>query len=379
MNTSKTKFAAIPEILKRDFAQVEFELPKEKEIETIYDYIVSSARENKKFIEPTEKEKARIISAAKGLTSSETTKVFSFSIIKNDGRFDAKTVEELKAAEINLTPGLTIGKYSKNLDDLKGYEVAKEIVMEWVDDQDSKGILLLGPAGTGKTHFAQSLAGQFGRMAVEAELAQMMGEGLVGQSEKAWKRALDVIAANANPTAPIIVIFDEIEKMLAGVGSNSGSNDGGTTNRSAAQLLKFLSDNRPKGIYIVATCNNIRQLAPEWLRAGRWDCAPIFIDLPNPEEQEAILEHYQKKYSLVERPKNMAGWSGSEIETWCKLATKKISKGKPANDADELVIPISSTMNDEIESLRNWSKGRTIQASRKAATQKKEAKRSLTI
>ena len=60
-------------------------------------------------------------------------------------------------------------------------------------------------------------------------------------------------------------------------------------------------------------------------------------------------------------------------------AAKKISKGKSANEADELVIPISKTMDREIDYLRKWKEGRTIPASRKIITEKKDAKRSLTI
>lgn len=374
--------SAIPEILKRDFAQIEFELPTEEEISKLYDFIVLSARDNPKFVEPDEKEKARIISSAKGLTSSEVVKVFSFSIVKNEGKFDAKTVEELRAAEINNTPGLKIGKYDKNLNDLKGYEIAKEIVEEFIDDPDSKGMILLGPAGVGKTHFGQAVSSHYNRLCIEVEFAQLMGDGLVGQAEKAMKKALDVISANANPSSPVVVFIDEIEKGLAGTsgaGRGGGSNDGGTTDRSNSQFLKFLSDARPKGIYIIATCNDIERLPAAYCRTGRWDTSPLFVDLPNLEEQTSILSHYQKKFNVVAKPRDMSGWSGSEIEAWCKLAAKKTSKGKAENDADELIVPVSKTMNAEIDYLRKWKDGRTIPASRKAVTPEIVKKRNLSI
>lgn len=359
---------AIPEILRRDFAKINFDLPDENEIEKIYNFIVDSAKDNPKFIEPDAKNKQRIIFGAKGLTHSEIIKVFSYSIVKNKGIFDPQTVEELRAEEINQTSGLTIGTYDKRLDDLKGYEIAKEIVEEWIDDPDAKGILLLGPAGVGKTHFCQAIAGHYNRLIIEMEFAQLMGDGLVGQAEKAMKKALDVISANANPSAPIILFIDEIEKGLAGTsgaGSSSGSRDGGTTDRSNAQFLKFLSDARPKGIYIVASCNDIEKLPAAFIRAERWDTAPLFVDLPNKNEQEAILAHYQSTHNITERPNNMTGWSGAEIKTWCKLAAKKLSKGKLANDADELIVPVSRTMEKEITYLRTWKEGRTVPASRK--------------
>jgi AAA+ superfamily predicted ATPase len=359
---------AIPELLKRDFARVEFALPDEKEIEEIFNFIVDSAKSNPKFIMPTEKEKQRIIGGAKGLTHDEIVKVFSFAIVKNAGVFDPATVEDLRSAEINNTPGLSIRKYENSLNDLIGFDVAKEIVDEWIDDPEAKGIMLLGPAGVGKTHFCQSLAGHYGRLIVELEFASLMGDGLVGQAEKAMKKALDVIAANANPKAPIILFIDEIEKGLAGTsgaGNSGGARDGGTTDRSNAQFLKFLSDARPKGIYIVASCNDIERLPAAYVRAERWDCAPIFVDLPNREEQVAILKHYQKAFSVTASPANMAGWTGAEIKAWCKLAAKKISKGKAANEADELIVPVSKTMSNEIDYLRKWKEGRTVPATRK--------------
>lgn len=359
---------AIPEPLKREFAQVEFPLPDEKEIEEIYNFIIDSAKTNPKFVMPTEKEKDRIIGGAKGLTHDEIIKVFSYSIVKNNGVFDPATVEELRSAEINNTPGLSIRKYDNKLEDLKGFDIAKEIVDEWINDPEAKGMMLLGPAGVGKTHLCQSLASYYNRLMIELEFAQLMGDGLVGQAEKAMKKALDVIAANANPKAPIILFIDEIEKGLAGTsgaGSNGGARDGGTTDRSNAQFLKFLSDARPKGIYIVASCNDIEKLPAAYVRAERWDTAPIFVDLPNREEQVAILKHYQKVFSVTASPANMTGWTGAEIKAWCKLAAKKISKGKAANEADELIVPISKTMSNEIDYLRKWKEGRTVPATRK--------------
>lgn len=375
-NTAYDK--AIPEPLKRDFARVEFALPDEAEIESIYKFIVDSAKANPKFKMPTEKDKQRIIGGAKGLTHDEIVKVFSYAIVKNAGVFDPMTVEDLRSTEINNTPGLSICKYENKLEDLKGYDVAKEIVDEWIDDPNAKGILLLGPAGVGKTHFCQSLASHYNRLIIEMEFAQLMGDGLVGQAEKAMKKALDVIAANANPKAPIILFIDEIEKGLAGTsgaGNNGGARDGGTTDRSNAQFLKFLSDARPKGIYLVASCNDIEKLPAAYVRAERWDTAPIFVDLPNREEQAAILKHYQAVFKVKATPSNMVGWTGAEIKAWCKLAAKKLEKNKSANEADELIVPVSKTMSQEIDYLRKWKEGRTVPASRKQAVKTNETNR----
>lgn len=165
----------------------------------------------------------------------------------------------------------------------------------------------------------------------------------------------------------------EIEKGLAGTSGagGSGAHDGGTTDRSMAQFLKFLSDDRPKGIYVIATCNDIEKLPAAYVRAERWDTAPIFVDLPTKEEQMAILKHYQKMYNVNAQPYDMRDWTGAEIRAWAKLAAKKISLGKSPNDADELIVPIARTMNKEIEYLRKWKEGRTVAASRKPVVAQK--------
>jgi len=174
----------------------------------------------------------------------------------------------------------------------------------------------------------------------------------------------------------------EIEKGLAGTSGAGGSgiHDGGTTDRSNAQFLKFLSDARPEGIYFVASCNDIEKLPAAYVRAERWDTAPIFVDLPDKTEQMAILRHYQGVYNINAQPYDMIGWTGAEIKSWCKLAKKKIDLGKSPNDADELIVAVSKTMEKEIAHLRKWKDGRTVPASRKKAIDiPSNAKRGLDI
>jgi hypothetical protein len=67
------------------------------------------------------------------------------------------------------------------------------------------------------------------------------------------------------------------------------------------------------------------------------------------------------------------------LKTWCKLAAKKVSIGKKANDADELVIPVAKTMAREIDYLLKWKEGRTIPANRRKVVEQKVSGRKLDI
>lgn len=166
----------------------------------------------------------------------------------------------------------------------------------------------------------------------------------------------------------------EIEKALPSKGE-SGLADGGTDKRSSTQLLKFLSDNRPEGVYVVATCNNISSLPPEWVRPGRWDSAPFFIDLPNDSEKQAILDHYKVVYEVDGDP-DMDGWAGAEIESACRIAKMM---GVTIKEASKYIKPVSKTMSEDIDSLRKWAKTRTIPSSTEVVVATKVVKRTLDI
>jgi len=191
---------------------------------------------------------------------------------------------------------------------------------------------------------------------LKAEFAEMFGR-YVGDTEKSIKRMIDVVRANA----PCILFIDEIEKALAGVGGKADVSIGSeVTQRAMAQFLKFLSDERPPGVYVIATCNNIDSLPPEWVRAERWDCAPFYIPLPNDGEKEEILLHYQAQYEVFGKPISMAGWSGAEIKACCRIAKMM---GKDLNEVERFIIPISKTMDKQIKKLQDWAETRCIPAS----------------
>jgi SpoVK/Ycf46/Vps4 family AAA+-type ATPase len=134
-----------------------------------------------------------------------------------------------------------------------------------------------------------------------------------------------------------------------------------TGTRSFGQFLKFLSDDRPSGCYVIATSNDITKLPPEWVRSGRFDII-FYVGLPNTKAKTAIYEFYLNKY-MVETGgfvvSDMPDWTGGEIETACRLADVL---EVPVKEAAENVCPISATMAEDIEALERWAKGRTVPA-----------------
>lgn len=350
---------AIPDPLKRTFLPIDFDLPDAAEIEAQYDFIVESARKNPKFTVPSDDDKTAVIQAAKGMTLNEVTNALSYSVIKTGGKLDPVLISERKAAEVEKIPGVKIGRYSQELDDLKGYEVMTEFVLGTAHSDLSKGIIILGPGGTGKTTFARAIGKVLGKLVFELELAEMQG-GLVGDTEKNVRNALKFITANT----PCIVFIDEIEKGLAGAsgGKNGTSSTDDVTRRAMSQLLKWLSDQRPEGVYVIATCNDISSMDPEWIRPGRWDSAPFYVSLPDADTRKNIWDHYCGEYDLggaCWKKVSDTGWTGAEIESCCRIAAMM---DVTADVAANYVIPISTTAADKVMALDKWAEGKTIPA-----------------
>lgn len=342
---------AIPSQVQKEFVPLEYSLPSPEEIKTALEDLISDLLDRPNFVPPGDEEKMKIVASARGLNYREVVNAFAYSIVKDEGKIKASTVSELQAKEIEKTAGLKIGKY--NVPEPLGYDNLKRFVLSTIKSELAKGIMLLGPAGTGKTNFCKWIASAVDMKIIEMEMAELFG-GLVGDSEKLMRSAIEIVSANA----PCILFIDEIEKGLAGVG-NDQSGDGGTTKRSMAQFLKFLSDSRPEGVYVIATCNNIASLPPEWVRAERWDAAPFFVDLPTDKESNAILEYYKKVFKVKGAPKSMKGWSGAEIKSVCRIAAMRQST---IEEAEGFIIPVSKTMKNEIDGLRKWADDRTIPA-----------------
>ena len=358
---------AIPKPLQKSFIEIEFPLPDKEQRKAVLEFFIESLKDNEKFKSPNESTKEKIIENAAGLTRAAFEKALSFSVLKSDGEIIPDQIFDLRKQEIEKIQGIKIGKYNQKLSDILGNDNAKELITSIVDHPDSKGFILVGPPGTGKSHLIKAIASEYGAIVFEAELANMMGSGLVGQAEQAVKEFCDLIIANPG----CFVIFDEIEKGLPKK-SQSGSD---VAERSMSQILKLLSD-RPVPFKAFATSNNVSSLPPEWLRAGRWDTAPICVDLPDDEEKKEILNHYKKQMQVKGDLVNMDGWSGAEIKEVCELARKT---KKSINEVEKWIVPISKTMKEDIDSFRKWADGRTIPATIKKSVVRSKSNRSVNL
>jgi SpoVK/Ycf46/Vps4 family AAA+-type ATPase len=178
-----------------------------------------------------------------------------------------------------------------------------------------------------------------------------------GETDQNINTVIDLITAIGD----CIVLVDEFEKQFAGA-SSDGTLDSGTTRRATGRWLDFLQ-NRPQGVYIVGTANSFAGIPGEYLRPGRWDTSPFFIDLPTPDVRKNILEHYCKKAGInCKMAPKMDLFSGAEIEALVHIASMRGISLKAAADT---IIPQAKTMAENVEQLREWAKDRCISAEKK--------------
>ncbi|MCA9095852.1 MAG: AAA family ATPase, partial [Planctomycetaceae bacterium] len=216
-----------------------------------------------------------------------------------------------------------------------------------------RGILLLGVPGTGKSALAKALGHETSRPTLILDVGTLFGS-LVGQTEQNIRRALSL----AEAMAPCILFLDEIDKGFRGI-SDTASGDSGVSARLFGNFLSWLNDHT-SDVFVIATCNNLAALPPEFARAERFD-GIFFLDLPTAPERQEIWELYLAQFNLSSKQQRPIDthWTGAEIKACCRLAALL---DLTLLDAAKLIVPVATTAAESISSLRNWAQGRCLSA-----------------
>jgi len=174
------------------------------------------------------------------------------------------------------------------------------------------GVLMTGPAGTGKSAVAEAVAKESGINCVILNLARILGQ-YVGASERNLEKALRAIES----LQPTLVFIDEIDQSV----QRGSAGDSGVSNRIFKRLLEFMSDTGHRGrVIFLAATNRPDMLDAALRRPGRFDKKIPFL-VPDETEREAIFEVMLRKYDLSGVNSIPAvcitateGWTGAEIE-----------------------------------------------------------------
>ena len=345
----------IPIELEKQFVVIEHDLPGREQLAEI---ARSIATEPGEFPEESGAQDS-LLEAAAGLTRFEAESAYSLSLVRHS-RLVPQTLWEIKSQTLKKSGLLTLHRGGESFADLGGLDTLKTFCQTLLRRQSQKdsqarprGILLLSPAGCGKSQFCKALGNETGRPTVILDVGSLMGS-LVGQTEQNIRKALRII----DTMGRAVVMLDEVDKALSGVAS-SGQTDSGVSARLFGTFLTWLSDHESDA-FVVCTANDVSRLPPEFSRAERFD-GIFFLDLPGDRERKAIWKLYLDKFVLDgKQPLPVdTEWTGAEIKSCCRLARMlELS----LVDAAKNVVPVARTAQEAVEKLRQWASGRCLSA-----------------
>jgi len=359
-------------------------------------------------VDYTSDEFGAVASALSGLTLQESRQGL-FDSLKTYGKLDVKAIGTTKKNIVEKSGLLewhdpVDPKNIGGMDNLKDWLKLRAIAITNKAASEyglvpPKGLMLLGPPGTGKSLICKGIASMFGLPLVRLDIGKVM-DRFVGGSEGKLRQALAIVEA----TSPVVVWMDEIDKSLSGTQSSSFT-DSGTLSRVFGTLLTWIQENDTAS-FLVATCNamldNRKQLIlpPELQRKGRFD-AMVFVDIPTEKEARDILKIHIRMPRGQNKGRPIKGydvnslaamefdggdqekyrWTGAEYEASVLEAMYHgFSDGREYTTEDirkalEGMIPQSFTMKETIGKLREFGHLKCMPASKDTRSREKKVSR----
>jgi SpoVK/Ycf46/Vps4 family AAA+-type ATPase len=370
----------VPEELKRDMVVYELPMPDANEVERTLMGIISASPQASKLTESLTPElKDRMVKSALGLSLDQVARAFRSALIGRttiDPSLIDAVIEE-KGQMIRKSGILNLVIHRPALEDIGGLENLKDWLRKRSEILSSegksfglslpKGVLITGLSGCGKSLCAKVFASFWQIPLLHLDMARLY-DGTMGEPEE----ALQVSIRTAESVAPCVLWIDEIE---AGISIQSQKAGGGAQSRVFASFLTWMQE-KSAFVFIAATANVIELLPPEVLRKGRFDQI-FFVTLPNAQERKSIFSIHLKKngadLSLINLDmlvKVTEGFNGAEIEQAVNGAMiEAFNSGRPINEQDLVIsagnmVPLSTTMREEIGRMERWAYNRAIPASK---------------
>lgn len=254
-----------------------------------------------------------------------------------NGKSDSASSEGKKEQQSSTTPigsaGSTIVKKPKRgfkdvagMDELKAFITESFInVLNNREIAQAYGILppslmFYGPAGCGKTFFAEAVANEVGASFMKVVPDDIASKWVHGTQEK-----IAEVFRKAERNAPTLLFFDEFDAMVP---TRTGE-DYHNQNNEVNEFLCMMNNASEKGIYIIAATNHPENIDKAALRTGRID-ELIYIDMPDKASRESLFRlslsnlpasndiDYDKLADMTE------GYNCSDISYIVKIASRKM-------------------------------------------------------
>ena len=365
----------IPYEFGNDITRIEFKYPDREALFKILQFVVDSNAENGVKMPDNH---SVIVDALMGMTAEGAENALTYSIVKTKGQFDVPILLAEKSKLLAATGYMNFGTFNETFDDLNGLQEMKDFVLSTILSPESKGILIYGTPGTGKSHFAKALANHLQWALIQFKISNLRSKWQ-GVAQERLVDALHWMEAFGRS----IIFVDELDKAISGTESDT---DGGTGARMVGELLTYWEDRKESGAYWVCTANNlevIKNISGGAL-INRFD-AVFFVDMPTPAEQRAIAKIWSDIKGVdIPLDCNLDGYVGRDIK---KLATtmkmmKDSGKDPSAKEAQKYILAFGKAFPDKLAQIKKSAEGTCIPATRPAqeiTPQKKRTANVLTL
>lgn len=365
----------LPKDIEPEAARIVGGYPDEREIASVLKQIFNELiRDEKGRISLTADETKKIVKSLKGLSVQQIRNVIHQCFV-DDHLFDIQDLRTIESGKKKLfdQEGLLEFCITEDKENIANFNHLKR----WLDERKEsfagavsplpppRGVLLMGVQGCGKSLAIKAVAKELGLPLYRLDIGSLYGQ-YIGQTEQNLRRAL----ATVDKLSPLCLWIDEIEKGFA---ASAGESDGGVSQRVLGTFLTWMQE-RKSSCFLAATANDIYRLPPEFLRKGRFD-EIFFVDLPDQEIRTFLFSiHLRKRRQNPEKfdckllAERASDFSGAEIEQAIISALYRASsKKEPVSTAlileqIGLTKPLALLKQEEISSLREWAKERTIPA-----------------
>ena len=273
----------------------------------------------------------RTVASGFSRTADDDADLSQLIVTQEDCLAGLKEVEPSASREVFIEKSASTFASLGGLDDIKRtLDAVVQHAHDDVDDLDNlyrqvgltptRGILLVGPSGTGKTAMARALSGEKQIPLIAVDGPQLYSKWL-GESEKALRE----VFKKARRAAPCLLFFDTIDALAPRATGDLAGAD--IHQRILGQLLREIDNLRDvKGVILVAATNRPERVEPALLRSGRFDYIVRFA-APDLAAREAIVRLCCRRVplaadvSVAEIAARTDGLTGADIESLCKKAT----------------------------------------------------------
>jgi transitional endoplasmic reticulum ATPase len=246
---------------------------------------------------------------------------------------------EKPAAIAELVGGL--GDTLAQLRDLVEIPLKRPDILAKLGLEPPKGVLLVGPSGTGKTLTARSLANVLG-----VNYIAIVGPEIISKYYGEAETRLRQVFEKAAKSAPCLIFIDEIDALVP----NRANVEGEVEKRLVAQLLGLMDGfAETKGVIVLAATNRPDAIDPALRRPGRFDREIIF-PIPDRHARREILAIHTRSMPLTsdvdldDIADRAYGYVGADIKGLCQVAATNALRRQVASVAD---IPDNLDVNFE--------------------------------